>query len=178
MNSSHSEDPRAAPSVTPAILPSVEEKYSSEVAKAQALVDKAELELAKSRKLAAEARLKAYKDRLTEVTKSGDFDKAIAVKARIEQLEKEPEAILPQKNPKPQTRVIAAFYGVNQSWHDVTDKVQELVNRKKEFVVSDELFGDPAPGYDPGNTLVIRFEQKGKPHTAAVYSGRQFNIPQ
>ncbi len=87
----------------PAILQSVEAAYSSESAKADAAIAKAEQEAAKARKAAAEVRLKAYKERLAEVTKAGDFDKAVAVKARIEQLEKEPEGALP-KSPTPPKR--------------------------------------------------------------------------
>jgi hypothetical protein len=76
----------------PFLLQSVEEKYSSDVAKADAAVAKVEAESVKAKKIAGAERLKAYKDRLVEVTKSGDFNKALAVKARVDQLEKQPEA--------------------------------------------------------------------------------------
>lgn len=88
IDSPASDDPSAPP---PFLLQSVEEAYSGEVAKADAAISKAEADAVKARKAAAAVRLKAYKDRLVEVTKSGDFDKALAVKARVDQLEKEPE---------------------------------------------------------------------------------------
>jgi hypothetical protein len=77
----------------PFLLDSVEKKFTSDVAKAQAEVGRAEADLAKAKKAASAARLKAYQDRLTEVTKAADLDKAQAVKARIDELEKDPDSM-------------------------------------------------------------------------------------
>lgn len=161
---------------SPFVLPSVEDKYASAASTAEAVVAKAEAEAAKLRKAAAEIRLKAYKDRLAEVTKSGDFDKALAVKARIEELEKELEGD-PKLQPKTPIRIVAAMYGVNQSWLDVTDTVQDAIYKKKQVVVSDAVFGDPAPEYQPGNTLIIRYERKGVFHSVAIYTGKPLLLP-
>lgn len=89
----------AAEDPTPFVLDSVETKFAADVAKAKAEVTKAEAELVKATKAAGASRLKTYKDRLVEVTKTGDFDKAQAVKARIAVLEADPETE-PEKLPK------------------------------------------------------------------------------
>lgn len=97
----------------PFVIQSAEDKFASAASTAEAAVAKAEAEAAKARKAAAEIRLKAYKDRLAEVTKTGDFDKAIAVKARIEQLEKDSETAMEKtdnggskpKRPRPKDAV-------------------------------------------------------------------------
>jgi hypothetical protein len=81
----------AIPDIAPFLVPALEEKYSTEASKADAIAAKAEAEATKTKRIAAEARLKGYKDKLTEITKTGDFDKAQQVKARITQLENEPE---------------------------------------------------------------------------------------
>lgn len=146
-------------------LPAAEEKFATDVAKADA-------ESAKIKHAAAETRLKAYREALTAATKAGDFDKAMQIKARIEELEQEPEAAPTHKKRLPGgIRILSASYGVNQSWADVTDKV-ELALLTKSPVVSDALFGDPAPEYQPGNTLVIRYESKGKLKLVAIFSGK------
>lgn len=81
-----------APAAEPFIISSVEEKFAADVSKAES-------DLAKVWKSAGEVRLKAYKDKLADVTKSGDFDKAVGIKARVTQLEQDPESG-PVKQPK------------------------------------------------------------------------------
>jgi len=127
------DDTPAAPAVTPALVQSAEEKYATDVAKAESAVTKAEADLAKTRKAAGETRLKAYKDRLAEVTKTGDFDKAVAVKARIEQLEKEPESepTKPTKRPRPKDTVkfgghTYALIKEPATWHIAKQRCEEM----------------------------------------------------
>ena len=71
------------------------------------------------------------------------------------------------------------MYGVNQSWNDVTDKLNNHTEKKAAFplVVTDEVFGDPAPQFTGGNTLVVRYLLNGKIHADAVYVGREFVLP-
>lgn len=122
-----------SPTIAPAVLQSAEDKYATEVAKGEALVAKAEAESAKSRKLAADARLKAYKERLVEVTKAGDFDKAVAVKARIEQLEKEPDSDRPKPTKRPRPKDVVKFGGHTYAlikepatWHVAKQRCEEM----------------------------------------------------
>jgi Lectin C-type domain len=122
-----------ADDVEPAILPSVESQYSAEAAKAEAEVARAETEAAKARKAAAATRLKAYKERLAEVTKAGDFDKAQAIKARIEQLEKEPESKPAKTAKRPRPKDTVRFGGHTYalikdpaSWHVAKQRCEEM----------------------------------------------------
>lgn len=110
----------------PFVLPAVEERYASESTKLDATV-------AKSKKTAADARLKAYKDALVQATKSGDFDKAQAVKARIEQLEKEPdtEPVKAPKKPRPKDTVkfgghSYALIKEPATWHVAQRRCEEM----------------------------------------------------
>ena len=90
------EDP---PVVKPLLLDPVEDRYSTQVGKAEA-------DFQKVKKTAGDARVKAYKDRLTEVTKAGDFDKAVALKARLVELEKDSEVEgVKAKRPRPKETV-------------------------------------------------------------------------
>lgn len=93
--------------IVPFLIPSLEDKFTAEAAKADTLITKAEAEATKVKRIAADARLKGYKDKLTEVTKTGDFDKAQQVKARITQLEngQENESHRPSKRPRPKDTV-------------------------------------------------------------------------
>ena len=124
---------------------------------------------------ASQDRLKVLKSVLTEATKTGDFDAATEIKARAEAAE-----VVDIPDPADAVRgrpqFIAGLYGVNQSWLDVTDKLNSLAQRKTGFpvTVTDELFGDPAPQFPGGNTLVVRYLLNNKIHTSAVYVGREF----
>lgn len=127
------DDTPAKLDVTPMLIQAAEEKYATEVAKAEAVVTKAETDLAKARKAAGETRLKAYKERLAEVTKTGDFDKALSVKARIEQLEKEPESdpVKPSKRPRPKDTVkfgghTYALIKDPATWHVAKQRCEEM----------------------------------------------------
>ena len=120
------ETPPTAPAVEPAVLQAAEEKYASEVGKAEAA-------LAKVKREAAALRLKAYKDRLAEITKSGDFNKALTFKARIDQLEAEPESASakPSKRPRPKDTVKFAghTYALIKepvTWHVAKQRCEEM----------------------------------------------------
>ena len=126
----------AIPEIAPFLLPSVEEKFASEAAKADAATAKAEQEATKAKKAAAEIRLKAYKDKLAEITKTGDFDKAQQVKARITQLENEPEGEShkpekPTKRPRPKDTVkfgghTYALIKEPATWHVAKLRCEEM----------------------------------------------------
>jgi hypothetical protein len=75
--------------------------------------------------------------------------------------------------------LITAIYGVNQSWIDVTEKLRDKAEGKEKFstIVDNGDWGDPAPGYEQGNTLIVRFQIDGKQRIAACYEGREIRIP-
>ncbi len=115
-----------APSVEPVILQAAEDKYSSEVTRAEA-------ELAKVRKAAAAVRMKAYKDRLTEVTKTGDFNRALGLKARVDQLETEKEGEPTKTTKRPRPKETVKFQGHTYAlikepatWHVAKQRCEEM----------------------------------------------------
>jgi hypothetical protein len=126
----------AIPDIAPYLLPSVEEKFASDAAKADAATAKAEQEATKAKKTAAEIRLKAYKDKLAEITKTGDFDKAQQIKARITQLENDPEveshkSEKPSKRPRPKDTVkfgghTYALIKEPATWHVAKLRCEEM----------------------------------------------------
>ncbi|MBS0205276.1 MAG: C-type lectin domain-containing protein [Planctomycetes bacterium] len=110
----------------PLIIPAAEERFSGEVSKAEA-------ELAKVRKVAGAARLKVYKDKLVQYTKAGDFDRATATKARIEELEAEPEGdpVKGVKKPRPKETVkfgghVYALIKEQAPWHVARLRCEEM----------------------------------------------------
>jgi hypothetical protein len=126
----------AIPDIAPFLLPSVEEKFTSDAAKADAATAKAEQEAAKAKRSAAEIRLKAYKDKLAEITKTGDFDKAQQIKARITQLENDPDGEShkpekPTKRPRPKDTVkfgghTYALIKEPATWHVAKLRCEEM----------------------------------------------------
>jgi hypothetical protein len=118
---------------TPFVIQSAEDKYSTDVAKTEALVNKAEAELVKARHLAGEARLKVYRDRLVEITKKGDFDKAQAIKARIVVLEREAEGDGSKSTKRPRPKETVKFgghtYAIIQekaTWYNAKRRCEEM----------------------------------------------------
>lgn len=139
----------------------------------------AEIEADSSKRMgvAEDARLKEYRAILSAVTKTGDFDKASAIRDRIREYE---EAASAGKIAKPGVlKIISATYGVNQSWFDVTDALAKKIGTKNSWTsdVSDDDWGDPAPNYTTGNTLVVRYSFRGKVSLKAEYQGRRISLP-
>jgi len=110
-------------SATEFVIPAAEEKFAADVAKA-------ENDLAKVKQAASAARLKVYKDKLSEATKAGDFDKATQIKARIESLESEPDAKA-HKRPRPKNAVrfdghAYALIKEPATWHVAKQRCEEM----------------------------------------------------
>ena len=156
------------------------EKFAKRVESAdvayQAAVLKADNSHFYALQAAASDRLKVLKTALADATKAGDFDTATALKKRITEAETvtTPD---PADAKRGRPVFVAGMYGVNQSWNDVTDKLNALALRKGSFplTVSDEILGDPAPQFAGGNTLVVRYLLNSKIYTSAVFVGREFN---
>lgn len=137
------------------LLHSVEDKYASELSKATSLVAKAETDAMKMSKAAAESRIRSYREKLAEITKTGDFDKALAIKNRIIQLEKELDALItsrvekPPKHPRPKDTIrfqghTYALIKDPATWHIAKQKCEEMGGRlvcinstaESEFIAS------------------------------------------
>jgi hypothetical protein len=157
------------PLATDKALQKADERYTAAVAKAQE-----DFNVLKAKE--NEKRLKAYKTALESATRAGNFDKATALKARIAEYEQETETPLTGTR---NLHVLSAMYGVNQSWLDVTDKLAKKIGGKPEWsvVVTNDDWGDPAPGFAGGNTLVVRYSTNGKITLKAGYEGRELTLP-
>ena len=70
----------------------------------------------------------------------------------------------PLANPSTGIEIIAAFYGQNVSWLDVTDKVHKAVKGKAKWSakVSSANWGKIAPQFKGPRTLLIRYLVNGK----------------
>ena len=110
-------------SATEFVIPAAEEKFAADVGKAEA-------DLAKIKQTAGAARLKVYKEKLSEATKAGDFDKATQIKARIEVLESEPEAkAIKRPRPKDTVRFDGHAYALIKEpvpWHVAKHRCEEM----------------------------------------------------
>lgn len=118
----------------------------------------------------------ALNSALDEVTRSGNLDEAVKIRNAKDALLNVSEA---DDKPREDDRlqVLGALYGVNQSWLDVTDKLQKAIGEKNGWsaVVSAEDWGDPAPGF--GKTLIVRYAVKDRVLLKAEYDGRRFQLP-
>jgi hypothetical protein len=151
-------------------IKTIEEKYEKAVVEIEA-------DAAKRMKEVEESRIKGYRTAIEKMTKAGDLDKAITLRDRLKEYEEASE--LTQPAPAGSLKIISATYGVNQSWFDVTNKLKKKIGSKGKWSseVKDEDFGDPAPNFSMGNTLVVRYAYQGRVHVKAEYQGRQMRIP-
>ena len=140
------------PDIAPFLVPSLEDRFAAEATRADAIAAKADAEATKAKRIAAEARLKGYKDKLAEITKTGDFDKAQQVKARITQLENEPEgeSHKPSKRPRPKDTVrfdghAYALIKEPATWHVAKQRCAEMgghlvvIDSEKELEFIDKM---------------------------------------
>jgi hypothetical protein len=123
----------------------------------------------------------AHKKLLTDLeaaqqkaTKANELDEAL----RIRDLRKEFE----DGKPPPLDRklqIIAAFYGQNVSWLDVTNKLRRATQGRTKWsaIVNSKELGEPAPGFAGPRTLTIRYSVGGKVRFKAVYEGKEIALP-
>jgi len=76
-------------------------------------------------------------------------------------------------------QVIAAFYGQNISWLDVTELVRQKVERRGAWsgVVQTADWGEPAPDFKGPRTLLVRYSVDGTTKYKAVYEGELMTLP-
>ncbi|GAA5504756.1 DNAJC11 domain-containing protein [Novipirellula caenicola] len=75
--------------------------------------------------------------------------------------------------------VVAAFYGQNVSWIEVTDKVRKAVGKKRSWTadVRTETWGEPAPGFGGPRTLLVAYFADGELKFKSVYQGNRITLP-
>lgn len=113
-----------ASKAAPLLISAIEERYTSQL-------NRVEGDLVKVRKAAGDARLKSYKELLLETTKAGDFDKAAAVKSRIQELEKQSNAATTPTRPRPKETVkfgghTYAIIKEPAPWHVAKKRCEEM----------------------------------------------------
>jgi len=103
-------------------------------------------------------------------TQANDLDSAILIRDARESIENDPAEPI---------QILAAFYGQNVSWLDVTDKVQAAAKGKAKWAstVATEDWGEPAPNFTGPRTLLIRYAVDGRERFKAVYEGQGITIP-
>lgn len=128
---------------------------------------------------------KKYEDALekmmSDFTRAGDLDSAVAVRTELEKLRK-PVAEIEEGAPDSLT-IVRAIYGSDEQREvgkgdDVTDTVRELIKEGKISVkVHRDIFGDPNPF--GAKTLAIEYMEKGskKIRIKKVPSNEHLTLP-
>lgn len=127
------EDPPAGP-ISGAVfqIPTIEDKFTAEVSAAEARVAKAVAELEKARQSAGVIRLKSYKSKFDEFTKSGNSDQAAAVKARLDWLEERPETpAMPALDQLPPGAAVYQYFPEEEQPYLIKDYLVDLNHETK-----------------------------------------------
>ena len=108
-----------------------------------------------------------------KATKAKELDEAV----RIRDFRKGFEDA--KRSPEQKLQIIAAFYGQNVSWLDVTSKLRQATRGKTRWsaIVNSKELGEPAPGFADPRTLIIRYSVAGRFRFKAVYEGKEITLP-
>ena len=89
----------------------------------------AETNYASAKRKASEKRLAAYRDQLKSLTKAGDFDKAVACKAIIEEIESNESVSTARPRPKDTVKFDGHSYALIEepaTWHVAKQRCEEM----------------------------------------------------
>jgi hypothetical protein len=109
-----------------------------------------------------------------KATKAKQLDEAVLIRDFRKGLE---DAKPP--SPEQKLQIIAAFYGQNISWFDVTNKLRQASRGRTRWsaIVNSKELGEPAPGFAGPRTLIIRYSVAGKVRFKTVYEGKEITLP-
>jgi hypothetical protein len=142
-------------------------EYDKAVAKAREAYDK-ETDAARKKLL---SELEAAQEK---AAKAKDLDEAVRLRNLVKEFED-------SKPPPPglKLQIIAAFYGQNVSWLDLTNKLRQATQGRTKWsaIVNSKDLGEPAPGFDGPRTLMVRYSVGGRVRFKAVYEGKQITLP-
>jgi hypothetical protein len=127
----------------------------------------------------------AYDKAVRHYTKALDLARADAINKEWETFKRYNfPAAAADAHPSPSSstsglRILAAFYGQNVSWIDVTDKLTLATKGKTSWSAKVQTadLGDPVPGWTGTRTLIVRYTLDGKTGFKAVYEGRDITLP-
>jgi hypothetical protein len=109
-----------------------------------------------------------------KAAKAKDLDEAVRLRNLVKEFED-------SKPPPPglKLQIIAAFYGQNVSWLDLTNKLRQATQGRTKWsaIVNSKDLGEPAPGFDGPRTLMVRYSVGGRVRFKAVYEGKQITLP-
>jgi hypothetical protein len=142
-------------------------EYDKAVAKAREAYDK-ETDGARKKLLTD---LEAAQEK---ATKAKELDEAVRIRNLVKDFE--------DSKPPPPTgklQIIAAFYGQNVSWLDLTNKLRQATQGRTKWsaIVNSKDLGEPAPGFAGPRTLMVRYSVGGRVRFKAVYEGKQITLP-
>lgn len=130
---------------------------------------------------ARESLLKAYETAIRQFTKGQSIDKANVAQAELDRLQAQSAGGVRSDGPQAESRlqIIAAFYGQNVSWLDVTDKVRAATKGTASWTtrVDTQDWGDPAPNFRGPRTLLVRYSWNGETKYKAAYQGEELSLP-
>ncbi len=123
----------------------------------------------------------ALKKMLSDFSRAGDLDSALAVRAELEGFRKADAEI--EKEPPKVLMIVKAVYGSDEQraagkGNDVTEKLKMLIKEGKISVkVHRDIFGDPNP-YGP-KTLAVQYLKAGSLEvlTKEVPANEQLTLP-
>jgi multidrug efflux pump subunit AcrA (membrane-fusion protein) len=140
--------------------------YDKALAQARAAYEK-ETEAARKKLLSD---LEAAQEK---ATKAKELDDAIRIRDFRKGFE-DTKATSPEK-----LQIIAAFYGQNVSWLDVTNKLRQASRGRTKWsaIVNSKELGEPAPGFAGPRTLIIRYSVAGRIRFKSVYEGKEITLP-
>lgn len=122
-----------------------------------------------------------YEKAVRHYTKSLDLAKADSVNKEWETFKRYNSPAAAHTSPPPAggLQIVAAFYGQNVSWLDVTDKIALATKGKTSWSAKVQTadLGDPVPGWSGTRTLIVRYTLEGKTGFKAVYEGHEIALP-
>jgi hypothetical protein len=126
----------------------------------------------------------AYDKAVRHYTKALDLARADAINKEWETFKRYNFPAAADTHPSPSSgasglQILAAFYGQNVSWIDVTDKLTLASKGKTSWSAKVQTadLGDPVPGWTGTRTLIVRYTLDGKTGFKAVYEGRDITLP-
>ncbi|WP_040763636.1 hypothetical protein [Novipirellula maiorica] len=129
----------------------------------------------RNRSPAVKQAVQRYEASLLNASRNFEKQSGSATETLISELEKIQSATSASKH----FHVVAAFYGQNVSWIDVTEKIRKAIGKKRSWTtdVKTEDWGEPATGFGGPRTLLVAYYTDGQLKFKSVYQGKRITLP-